>query len=462
MSKIGKIFKSFFKTIYKVVDKLIVTPISRTIYNLKQKFDSKGAWVEKLLNRSGILVYFSLLLAVVVFFLVDSKVINLVETEAEIIVNIPVTTEYNKEAYVIEGLPEFVDITLIGRKSDLYLAKQLGDHKVMLDLSEYAPREEPYRVKLTYNKSINSLNYKLDPTYVSVIVKEKTNEIKMLTSDLMNQNELDPTLSVKNIDLNTTEVVVKGSKDTLDKISSVKALVDLKNPKFTDKGTYAVDNIPIVAYDANGIILDNVEIVPGKVSANITLDSYSREVKVKVLTTGNLVTGKAISNITINGQSDYTVKIYGEQSVIDKIDIVPVTIDVSDQGAKGSKTYNVAISKPTGVRHISDSSVALVVNFGDEKQRTINGVKITEPRGLGSGLIPNIKDGTPNSVTVQVKGVQSVIDSIKAENIQAFIDLTNYTTGTHTVNVQIDNDDPRLQYIVSGTLEIVISAKGNN
>ena len=31
---------------------------------------------------------------------------------------------YNKEAYIIEGLPETADVTLIGRTVDLYLAKQ--------------------------------------------------------------------------------------------------------------------------------------------------------------------------------------------------------------------------------------------------------------------------------------------------------------------------------------------------
>ena len=458
MSKIFGIFLAFFKLIYKMIDKIIIVPISRLVYNLTQKFNSKGGFVDKLLNRQGILIYFSLFLAIIVFVLVDSKVITLVETEANIIDNIPVTVEYNKEAYVIEGIPDTVDITLIGRKSDIYLAKQLGDHKVVLDLSDYEPREEPYKVKLTYNKSIDSLKYKLDPTYVTIIVKEKTNQIKTLTSDLMNQDSLDSKLSVKNVELNQSEVVVKGSADTLNKISSVRALIDLSNPKLVDKGTYAIDNVPLVAYDANGIIIDNVEIVPKKVSANVTLDSYSKKVKVKVLTTGSLVTGKAISNILINGQSDYTVEIFGEQSVIDKFEDVPVTIDISDQGAKNNKTYNVTISKPAGVRHISAESVNLVVNFGDEKQNTITGVKIKETRNKASGLTVNIKEKTIDTVDVQVKGVQSVIDSIKSEHIMTYIDLANYTTGTHTVSVRIDSDDPRVQYTVIGTIEIVISA----
>ena len=61
---------------------------------------------------------------------------TLTETSAEVIYNQPVNYVYNQEAYVVEGLPESVDITLIGRDSDLYLARQLSTHDVTIDLSD--------------------------------------------------------------------------------------------------------------------------------------------------------------------------------------------------------------------------------------------------------------------------------------------------------------------------------------
>ena len=53
---------------------------------------------------------------------------------AEVLYNQKITALYNKESYVIEGLPETVDITLIGRRSDLYLAKQYPTDEVVIDL----------------------------------------------------------------------------------------------------------------------------------------------------------------------------------------------------------------------------------------------------------------------------------------------------------------------------------------
>lgn len=459
MNKIFNLIASFFKGIYNIIDKYIVTPISKIIYNIDKKVNKSGGKIEKILNRPNMLLYMSLALAIIVFLLIDSKVITLVETEAEIITNQPVNVEYNSEAYVIEDLPETVDITLIGRKSDLYLAKQLGENEVVLDLTDYTPRDEPYKVKLTYNQTINSLSYKLDPTYVYVTIKKKVSTLKTISYDLINQdklNELNPELSVSNVELDKNEVVVKGSQDTLNKIATVKALIDLNNKNFKAKGTYNLENVPIVAYDETGNILKNVEIVPSKVNATVTFTSYSKEVPIEVQTTGSLVSGKAISSITINGKSEYYVTIYGEQSEIDSIDSLPVTIDVTDQGNNGSKTYPSNILKPSGVKYMSASSVNIVASFGEAKQKTIDGLTITV-----ENTPANLKATATSQATisVQVIGVQSVIDSITASDIKAYIDLSGYTAGNHTVPVQVKGNNPMAQYIVSSSVNINITNK---
>lgn len=456
MNKIKSFFKNLFALIYKFLDKFIVTPISSLIYKMGGKITNENK-IEKILNRPNVLIYISLILALIGFYFVDSKAVNLVETEAEVLSNQPVTVEYNNSAYVVEGLPESVDIILMGRKSDLYLAKRLGDNDVVLDLSDYEASDTPVKVKLTYNKPIDSLSYKLDPSYVTVTIKKKVSSLKTISYDLMNQDSLDPKLSVKSVELTKSEVVVKGSQDTLDKISSVKALVDLGNPEFTEKGTYTIDNLNLVAYDASGAILDNVEIVATSVSATVVLDSYSAEVPIKVLTTGDLVTGKAISSILINGQENYKVTVYGDQEEIDKITSVPVTVDISDQGNNGAKTYTVTISKPTGVRYVSESSCTIVLNFGEAKQKsvTINNIKT---RNLANGLVVNLANPEDKEVTVQVIGVQSVIDSIDASDIEAYVDLTGYTVGENSAEVQIETNDSRAQYVVTKSVNLIISA----
>ncbi len=445
-----------FKGIYNKIDKLIITPISRVIFFAIDKLKNNSNKIERILNRPNILLYMSLIFAVGMFFLVDKEVINLVQNEAEIISNQPVKILYNQEAYVVEGLVDSVDIILSGNKSAIYLAKQLGDHEVVLDLTDYKPSNTPYRVKLSYNQTVNSIKYKLDPTYVTVTVKNKVSKTSAISYQLLNESKLNEKLSVKNVELSKTEVVVKGSEEMLDKIAAVKALVDLNNSEYSDAGTYETDNIPLAAYDEKGELLENVEIVPSTISASITLDTYKTTVPIKVLTTGSLVTGKAISAVTINGNNTYSVDIYGEKSVIDNITSVPVTIDVSSLGTSNSKSYNANIAKPTGVRYVSENSVKINISLGDEKQKTLNIGDISN-KNLDNNLKVNKTD--TNAIAVQVKGVQSVIDNITEENISAYVDLSGYTVGDYEVELKIDSDDPRVSFVVASKVKIKIVEK---
>lgn len=454
MNKIGQRIIKFLKKCYEILDEKFVTPISRAIYFLFEKQKNNPIRLEKFLNRPKTLIYISLILAAVTFFLVDSQVITLVETEAEILANEPVTVIYNKEAYVVEGLVDHVDIILTGRKSALYLAKQLGEHEVVLDLSDYEASDTPRKVALTYNQTVDNISYKLDPAYVSVVIKKKISEQKNVSYELLNEDKLNERFSVSNVTLDQSQVVVKGSSDALEKIATVKALIDLSNTKFTEAITYDIDNIPLVAYDSNGKALDNVEIVPTTIGANISFSTYKATVPIVVSTTGDLVTGKSISSITINGKTNYTVDIYGEKDEIDKITSVPVSIDINGRGNGGAQTYTASISKPTGVRSISESDVKIVVTFGEEKQKEIS-INNIKANNLGSGLTVNRTNA--DAITIQVKGVQSVIDSITSDNIVAYIDLANYKAGTYEVDVKIETTDARVKYVVSSKVGIIIT-----
>lgn len=454
----SKFFKKLFKiiyvileSIYKLIDKIIIMPISRLVYNITKVSKSKNVDLNKYLSKPNFLIYLSLILALIAFLLIDNKVVNLVENEAEIIKNIPVNIIYNEEAFVVENVPEEVDITITGRKSDIYLAKQLGDFRVELDLSKYT---EPgtYKVKFTYSKSIESVNYNLDPSYVTVTIKDKVSEVHSVTYDLIN-DDLDGKLSVNKVTLDSNEVIIKGSQDVLDKIASVKALVDVTDGKYDSAGTYEISNIPLVAYDKKGKIVENVEIVPSTLSGTVELKSYKQSVPLNITTTGKLVSGRAIASLTINNASSFTVDIYGEEDDIKKITSVPVDINIDGLGKESTKTYNVTINKPNGVRYISTKNVTINVTFGDEEQKTIDIHDIGFKEGsIPDGYTANIISNSATSV--QVKGVKSNISNITESDINAYVDLSGLGEGTHEVEVKIDNNNPLVSYVVSSTITI--------
>ncbi len=455
LKKIGKILYAIFEAIYGVIDKIIIMPISRLIYNITKKNNSNNSLFSKLINRPKVLIIISLIFAVICFLLIDNKVINLVDTDAENVENVPVSLIYNEEAFVVENVPSAIDVTITGRKIDVYLAKQLGEFKVDLNLSKYT-EAGTYKVYFTYSKNINSVKYLLNPAYLTVNIKDKVSEVKTVVYDIVGSDDLDPKLSVEKVTLDSSEVVVKGSQETLDKISSIKALVNVADKSYTEAGTYELTSIPLVAYDNNGEIVKNVEIVPKTLTGNLVLNSYKATVPVTVTTIGNLVAGKAISSITINNNANFSVDVYGDEEAIKNITSIPVQVLVDGLGTESSVKKEAAIRKTTGVRYLSVKNVTVTIAFGNEEQKTVEIDSITQ-RNLADGYSATIisNDKTP----VQVKGVLSNIEAIEAKDISAYVDLSGLGEGTHDVEVKIENNNPLVNYVATKTITIKISKK---
>ena len=439
--------------LYKLLDRYVITPIGKLIVKIIKKLRFNSISIEKILNKPNALIILSLLLAIGIFFLVDSKAVKLVESEAEILADQSINVIYNEEAYVVDGVPDSVDITLIGRRSDLYLAKQLGDHRITLDLTGLSAGE--HKVKLKYNHSVETVNYELNPSTVTVIIREKISTVKSLTYDILNQDKLDSKLSIGNVSLERSDVIVKGSAISLDRIATVKALIDVSTADLTEAGTFTIDSIPLVAYDESGNIIKNIEIVPGKIKADVIVTSYSVEVPVKVTTTGSLVVGYAISSIS---SSVSKVKIYGDQDVLSKISYINAQIDISNLSA--NKSYSVSLTKPSGVRFMNETSTTVDVAVETESSIEIT-INTFTPRNLASNLAAGLaQTKEESSIVVVVKGVKSVLNSLDLTTISAYVDLDGYSVGTHDVPVTIECSDVRLSFVPKEkNISIVITNK---
>lgn len=444
--------KRFLGVIYKCIDKIIVTPLSRIVYRGNKLLKQNTGRIDKLLNKKHSLIVFSLVIAALIFIVIDSKAVSLVETESEILADQPVTVVYNEEKYVVEGVPEKVDIILMGRKSDLYLAKQLGEHEVVLDLSDYKTGE--YTVKLKYNHSVESVTYKLDPSTVTVKISEKVSSVKTLSYDLLNQDKLDSKLNVSEVTLGENEVYIKGSSETLAKVATVKALIDVSTLEITESGTFDVDKLPMVAYDENGAVVDNVEIVPSTATATLKVDSYYVDLPVKVVPTGTFATGYAINTAS---SSVTQVRVYGDQSAISSLSYIAAEIDVD--GLSADKTFNVTLTKPSGVRYMSETTASVNVTVASESTVELQVTSI-DSRNLGSAYVAQIVNLEDATCTVIVKGVSSVIDKIDASSIKAYIDLSGYSAGTYDVPVKVEGSDLTATYTAKvKTIQIKISNK---
>ena len=443
--------KKIFKFIFTFIDKFIVIPITKLILSFSNKVSSNNRGLEKFLSKSNNLLFISLGLAVVTFIVIDQKIIYYSESSAEVLSNQPVNAIYNEEAYVIEGLPETVDITLIGNKANLYIAKQSKANDVTVDLTEL--KAGTHKVEFKYNQGVTSVDYKVNPSFATVIIYNKVSLATTMNIDVLNKDKLNDKLIIDKIGVGDDSVVVKGADKQVKKVAAVKALVDVDNLSSQDLGDNVLKDVPLKAYDSDGNVID-VELVPSKVDVNITISSPSKELPIKVVPVGNVSFGKAISNIKT---SESKITVYGSSESLDKLNYIPVEVDVNNLSE--DTQYKLEISKPVGVKSMSINNISVDITLDNVSDRDVNNVAI-ETRNLASDLKATAVSSSDSAVDVNIKGVSSVIDSITADNIIAYVDLSGYDEGEHEVDVNVEGSDVRVQYIAkTKKVKIRISRK---
>lgn len=428
-----KLIKKFFR----FIDKKIIVPITKFFVSIGSKLKLTDKPLEKALTKKSSIIVISLILAVIVFFIIDRQNTTLLETNAEVLYDIPLSATYNDEEYVIEGLPENVDITLIGTKANLYLAKQLPTQDVTVDLSDLKPGV--HKVSLKYKQSITSVEYKLDPSEVTVVVSSKKSETRDIETDVVNMDKLDSKLAINSVKLDTDEVIIKGTEESIAKVSTIKALVNVSNMANPASGSNTLKDIPLIAYDENGEKVD-VEMVPSKVNATIEIESPSKTVALEVVPKGSVVFGKAIKSMTPSIQK---VTVYGDSETLDKTTSIKVNIDVDN--LKSNKDYTVTIKKPSGIREISEKVVTVKVELDDEVTTELSGVRLGYVN-LDSNLTAQAVNEDDTVISVILKGVESVLQDISSTDVEAYVDLDGLGVGEHEVQVKVKGNDSKVIY----------------
>lgn len=435
--KILKAIKSFFVGIWKFFDKIIIFPITKLIYRITSKFSNSSKKFENWLSSTNTLLFISLILAVATFVLIDQKKLVFKDNNAKVLKNQELKVLYNEEAYVVEGLPETVDVTLIGSKTDLYIADQSSTHEVTVDLTGLKPGT--HKVNINYSQNVGNIDYMVNPSSVTVIIYQKVSKTMTLDVDLINQDKLDKKLTIDDVKYDNDKIVIKGAEHRLNEVTSVKALLDINNIPEQKSGNITVKDVPLKAYNSKGDVVD-VELVPAKIDVNLSISSPSKEVPIKVIPEGNVTFGKAISSIN---QSANKVTVYGDAEKLKDITSIPVTVDVTD--LKDTKEYKLELQKPVGVRSLSINNITVKISLDNESNKDFNNINI-ESRNLADGLVVQGVDASSTHVTVTVKGVTSVINSIQAADINAYIDLNGYKEGEYEVPVNVEGIDVRASY----------------
>lgn len=337
--------------------------------------------------------------------------------------DVTVLAKYNSDTFEISGLPEKVDVILTGDAANVTSAANAENGTVICDLDGLTEGE--HEIKLTTEGYGNNVNVVVNPTNVNVVMKKKTTRQFDISYDFINQDKMEQIYSAGTPEFEYTKINVRASKDTLDSIAFVKALIDVSG----QSADFEQDAV-LVAYDSSGKPV-NADIVPNTVHVKVPVTSPNKSVNIQVQVSGEVPDGKAIDSITMDQQ---TVTIYGSETTLANIDQVVVTLD-ADTLTKDSTVLR-PIVLPAGVTSATNTQVTMNITLADAEEKTIDDIPINVINNNKHYKASQPDNKTTTSVTV--KGTKNNIDKLAADDINVYIDMKDVQPGLQKFALQIE------------------------
>lgn len=337
--------------------------------------------------------------------------------------DVTVLAKYNSDTFEISGLPEKVDVILTGDAANVTSAANAENGTVICDLDGLTEGE--HEIKLTTEGYGNNVNVVVNPTNVNVVMKKKTTRQFDISYDFINQDKMEQIYSAGTPEFEYTKINVRASKDTLDSIAFVKALIDVSG----QSADFEQDAV-LVAYDSSGKPV-NADIVPNTVHVKVPVTSPNKSVNIQVQVSGEVPDGKAIDSITKDQQ---TVTIYGSETTLANIDQVVVTLDAGTLTKDSTVLRPIVL--PAGVTSATNTQVTMNITLADAEEKTIDDIPINVINNNKHYKASQPDNKTTTSVTV--KGTKNNIDKLTADDINVYIDMKDVQPGLQKFALQIE------------------------
>ena len=251
--------------------------------------------------------------------------------------------------------------------------------------------------------------------------------------------------------LSYSYATVSGPSSLISKITEIRAIVDVS------QANQNIDlNIPLAAYDENGIAVENVTIDPAQIHVNLPITQRGgyRNVTVKAIVTGQVASGYRLTNISV---SPLTVTVYSaDPTIVNSLQGYVETQPLNINGANGDRMESLPLNLPAGVSVVGESTIKISVTVSPiQGSITLNNSTI-ELIGLNPEYSVVI---SPEIVDVILSGPLPILDDLNASDVRVILDLTDLQPGTYQLNprVEIDKVDLLVESILPETIEVIIS-----
>ena len=387
---------------------------SHFIENLEEIALRVFRWFSSILDRlffdGKYTAVFALIMAVILYVSVNISSFNTTTTllSSKELSDVTVTSRYNTESFEVTGIPESCDVLITGDAANVNTAATRNGY-CLLNLEGYT--EGTHTVNITATGYGDNVSTTVTPSQATITMKRKTTATYEISYDFINQNSLDSKFILGTPTFTSgSKVNIRASQDTLNSISMVKALIDVSGMKEGDNSAVA----SLVAYDSKGQQV-NADIVPNTIDVTVNISSPSKTVPITLQLTGEAPTGFALDSITMDHEN---TQIYAQQSVLDSVSEVSVTLDLSTITTDAN--IMLPVNLPAGVASSEVTMVNVSATLGTIATKEIADVPIVyrnNDKNLGASEV----DFT--TVTVTVYGTEANIEDITADDVIVYIDM---------------------------------------
>ena len=410
---------------------------------LSKRYEAVGSHIERFFKwlsaifdrvlfdpKHGLFVSFAITL--LVFLAFNQGGASVTNARSHEIDKVKVNVNYNSEIFEVSGYDEFVSLTLVGDYSDISMVNPQGDFTVELDLRGYG--RGTHQVKYKVNSISNRLRAHINPGTATVTIATKEAKVVQLSHDFINLDKLGSQYVLGDPKLSQRDVTIRASKQGLEEVAFVRALIDVagKTESFTSEAS-------VVAYNAIGEMLNNVDIITSTVDVEVEISSPNKTVPIKPVFEGVLPDNQAVSTLSMNHEA---MTIYGPQSVLDKIDEIVFPIKASEVADDISFVQNIVL--PSGVRHGTVSKVSVDIKLAQGTSKSFK-VPINYLYNVNH-LSVALTDKEEPFTTIEVFGTEENLadDKFLLDRALVYIDLRNAEVGdAQKFTLFVDYVDPK-------------------
>lgn len=240
-------------------------------------------------------------------------------------------------------------------------------------------------------------------------------------------------------------VALSGPKSLVDQVARI--YVDYDASALTPEAGEVATALPMrfVDREGNEIVSDLLEVTSsGVVLRSIIIEQDLYPIRVLPVSDLDIISGEPAKGYQITGVeiSPTVLRAAGDETIINDIQSLFVESTVNVDGVTESITTSLRVKKPSELAYLNSTTVNVTVTVEPViLSSSLSSVKV-RARGMASGQSVSLDTSTLSAI---VTGPQLQVESLRAANVTAYVDVSGLENGEYILPVQFHVEDQDMQ-----------------